>query len=441
MIRHRSAAALAPLLLAIATPVAAAQSAVRVVDDSGGPGIQYTTIQAAIEAAADGDVILVKPGTYSDASINDTSVTIVADSGGPVRVVDGIAIRNLSSQRRVVLRGLRAPSGSEEGLQVKNCAGQVWIEDCILTGAQGDGSFALAAPHEDGFAGALIANSARVSFHRCTIAGGAGDDYDPLFAIHGNGAAGLQTLDSDVAVYDCALSGGRGGDVFDDDFAVDGGNGGAGVSGVGGSLFFAGCTVAGGSGGVGGEDFDIFAGYSCGLGGAGGNGLVGANSGQTILLQLLDTTISEGVGGPPYPGAPCGAGANGTAVVAPPTSVGITALPSASLASAGPVRAGQQLALEIDAPPGSAYAIGLATLPDQVLLPALSGVLLLEANVVLLPIGLVGPSGIATVSLSTNLALPALGAVTAHAQAAVLTPTLSAVLTGGTQVLVLDPAL
>jgi len=427
--------------LALAGP-ALAQSSVIVVDDGGGPGVAFTDLEPAVASASDGDLILVRPGSYGGASINDKALTIVADTGGPVLIDDGLAIRNLASHRRVVLHGLRVDSGAEEGLQIKSCAGQVWVEDCRLVGAQGDGAFTLVVPHENGYSGAFVSYCAEVVFVDCELVGGPGDDYAPSFAIHGWGAPGLTTIDSSVVLYDCEVTGGRGGDVFDDDFAVQGGIGGDGLNAVGGTLFLSGCAVTGGRGGIGGEDFDLFFGYSCGSGGAGGTGLFGANAGQPLLAQLLDTTVTGGQGGPPYPGAPCAMGPNGPSIVAPPTAVGTTPLPSASLGATAPVRNGQLVTLRVAAQPGSAYAIGISAAPALVPVAALNGVLLVDASVVLLPLGVVGPTGVATLPLVTNATIPVGQAVTAFAQGAVLLPaSFVPVLTGATHLVVLDPAL
>ena len=426
--------------LCLAAP-AVAQQDVIVVDDDGGPGVDFVHLQPAVLAASDGDVLLVRPGTYGGASIFDKALTIVADTGGVVRLEDGLAVRNLASHRRVVLQGLTVDSGSEEGVQIKSCAGQVWVEDCDLTGAQGVGDFVLIVPHENGYAGAFVSYCDDVVFVGCDLVGGPGDDYVPVTAIHGWGAPGLQTIDSNVTLYDCDVDGGRGGHVADDDFAVDGGVGGDGVNAVGGTLFLSGCTVTGGPGGIGGEDFDIFVGYSCGDGGDGGTGFFGANAGQLLLVQLLETVVTGGQGGPPYLGASCGLGSNGAAIVAPPTAIGVTPLLSTSLRANAPVRNGQVVTFQVAAEPGAAYAIGISAGSSRTPVAALNGVLLLDASVVLLPLGVVGPGGVATLPLATNAALPAGRALTAFAQAAALSPTsLVPVLTGGVHLVVLDPA-
>ena len=71
----RSLPLVAPLLLALVLP-AAAQGAVWIVDDDGGAGVDFVTIHDAVDAAADGDTILVKDGTYPMFSIFAKSLAI-----------------------------------------------------------------------------------------------------------------------------------------------------------------------------------------------------------------------------------------------------------------------------------------------------------------------------------------------------------------------------
>ncbi|WP_411967378.1 right-handed parallel beta-helix repeat-containing protein [Haloferax sp. YSSS75] len=62
----------------VVTPVSAAGTT-HVVDAAGGG--DYTTIQAAVDAAVDGDTVEVRPGVYREQVAVDTNVTLVAPSG------------------------------------------------------------------------------------------------------------------------------------------------------------------------------------------------------------------------------------------------------------------------------------------------------------------------------------------------------------------------
>ena len=53
------------------------------------PG-DYTKIQEAIDAATDGDTVLVKPGTYvENIDFNGKAITVISDQGADVTVIDG----------------------------------------------------------------------------------------------------------------------------------------------------------------------------------------------------------------------------------------------------------------------------------------------------------------------------------------------------------------
>ena len=50
----------------------------------------YTTIQGAIDAAVDGDTVLVKPGTYvENISFKGKAITVTSEQGVDVTVIDG----------------------------------------------------------------------------------------------------------------------------------------------------------------------------------------------------------------------------------------------------------------------------------------------------------------------------------------------------------------
>ncbi|HEX5011641.1 MAG TPA: hypothetical protein VFY71_14705, partial [Planctomycetota bacterium] len=89
-----------------ATP-AAAQGALWIVDDDGGPGVDATDIQAAIDAAADGDVILVRSGVYSSLVLDGRSLSVIGEDGEDVELAPGtVSVAHLAADQRVLLRGL-----------------------------------------------------------------------------------------------------------------------------------------------------------------------------------------------------------------------------------------------------------------------------------------------------------------------------------------------
>lgn len=123
-----------PLVAAVVLP---AQSFV--VDAANGPGAVFTSLVAAVAAVPDGAVLLVRAGAYAPFTIDDKSLTILADPAVTVVDMQGLVIvRNLASQRRVTMRGfaiqgLLAPAR----LRCQGNAGLVSIEQCRPQGALG----------------------------------------------------------------------------------------------------------------------------------------------------------------------------------------------------------------------------------------------------------------------------------------------------------------
>jgi hypothetical protein len=79
-----------PAVAVIAILATTSSASVLVVDASGGGG--YTQIQAAVDAAVDGDTILVKSGSYRSFRVGDRELAIVGDTGRDVRVVGSIIL-------------------------------------------------------------------------------------------------------------------------------------------------------------------------------------------------------------------------------------------------------------------------------------------------------------------------------------------------------------
>ena len=63
--------------LLLASSQVDAQGKLWVVDDDGGPGVDFTAIQDAVDAAVDGDGILVRPGDYGRVTIDGKSLRVI----------------------------------------------------------------------------------------------------------------------------------------------------------------------------------------------------------------------------------------------------------------------------------------------------------------------------------------------------------------------------
>jgi pectin methylesterase-like acyl-CoA thioesterase len=99
----------AAILAAFALASAArAQGVLWVVDDSGGPGVDYTSLQAAIDGSANGDTILVRAGYYGSAVIDGKALIVTSENAGAPAAVQtsSLTVRSLGAAQGVVLRGL-----------------------------------------------------------------------------------------------------------------------------------------------------------------------------------------------------------------------------------------------------------------------------------------------------------------------------------------------
>ena len=91
-----------PVLVVLALPLAAQGPSVLVVDESNGPGAEFTQLQAAIDAAAEGDLLLVRPGNYTG-TVDGKSLVMQAESSG-VELYD-LRVVNLGSHQSFAMRG------------------------------------------------------------------------------------------------------------------------------------------------------------------------------------------------------------------------------------------------------------------------------------------------------------------------------------------------
>jgi len=283
----------------------------------------YATIQAAIDAAASGDTVLVRPGSYPSFSIDNKSVTLVGDTvGGPVVVNPGSQIRNLAFGGSVVVSGLTISSGIDSpALLVTDCAGGVRLQSLKRAYA---GGFATAfvrfnnvyqgailncelignpgLPPSSGSPG-LRVNNSQITVQGCTIRGAAGLSSFPSGTGGGvfpalSGVAGcvVDGPNTVVLFHGTAMDGGTGGNGlpgFCSATPVSGGPGADGGTGLsvtnGANIWISDCQIQGGAGGLGGAGAPACS-APAGTNGSVGTAISGAVTGLSSAVRALDVT-------------------------------------------------------------------------------------------------------------------------------------------------------
>ena len=388
-----------------------------VVDDDGGPGVAFTDIQPAVDAAADGDTVLIHAGTYSGFTVDGVALVLVGDVDGPVVVDDGqVRIENLAAHQSVTLRRLQATAAQAglfqpqpRALELVNAAGPIWIEDVFVTPMSGPLLPGLVG------GGVLVADCVAVTFSRCTLEGNLASP--PLFGSSDPAVTALVATNSSVALYDTVL---RGGD------APGGGPGGFGCgqanpAGSGavvtdGFLFASGCDFLGGTGGDGSPAVSIPG--DGGDGADGGDGL--CLDGISPVAVVIDCAFAAGTGGD-HGGFACTDGVDGAAVAVKAGSLATLPGTARSFSASSPVREGGTVDLLYAGEVGDLAFAAVALDPAFLYLPSLNGVLSCSLPVVNVEfLGTVLPPGTLAVSLPVQAVA---SGVSFHLQAGALATT------------------
>lgn len=376
------------LALLLAAP-AAAQGQVWVVDDQAGPGVDFTSIQAAVDASSDGDTVLVRAGSYAETvAIVARALALIADTGADVQVQGGLHVSGTQASQAVLLRGMRVPGNWPAypyGLVVHQAAGPVWVEDCTLRGSHSFGGAGL---------GATVSNSAGVAILRCTLRGGSGTGK----ASPGPGGTGLVAL-SPVHAFDSSVRGGDAPPIAGIPFFGLTGAGGAGAMIYGTALFSSGTQFEGGTGSSGYAHPTL----GCVGGGAGGAGVGGLGFGTAFVT--VATSAVGGSGGTAF-GA-CGVGASGSTTQLPAGA--LQALPGAAHGAvfASPIREGQAISGSVQGLPNEFALLAFNSVPQPgVIAVGLSGVVLLAPPVALLGLGSIPGSGSLSIAATAGSLAP-----------------------------------
>jgi len=341
---------LAAAALALALPTGAQ---VLVVDAAGGPGTDFTDLQAAVDAALPGELVLVRSGTYGGLEIR-RSASVVAHAGAAVTLQGDVLVEDLAPADRVLLSGLVIDPGSvfaAATLTVRDTEGRVWIQDCTVTGDP------LLEPES----AVLALRAASLVMARCTSTGFFADSQTQ------NAGAGLRAVDSSVHLFECTLRGGFGTLIDDVVFGdgVDPKQGAAGARVEGGLLVASGCTFEGGEGG------DALAlGILCtDDAGDGGAGL--SVGGASPSVRLVEPILRGGPGGDVLGSAPCDPGDDGGDLDDPLGAVTTAATPARHYLYASPAAPGDtNLRILIGEPDDLAWLV-LGLDHDAAFLPGL----------------------------------------------------------------------
>jgi hypothetical protein len=365
---HRSPASLTSFV-AFATFITPALAAdVIIVDAFGGPA-DFTSLQAAIDAAPDHAILYLPNGAWEGSIVIDGKpLSIYTGPNSAAMRLERLTIKNLASGENVVLRffDIWPQSHSlEAAVELHDNLGRIRFE---YGGIQGFAGVSYQFPQPNSAAGPALSieRCTDVGFEDVIISGGAGasiyDENTQWFTTEG--AVGIDVVDSTLQFHGCEILGGRGGGLEDEDCAAASAGADA-LRAIHSTLYLYGSQIRGGDGGMPGWDIDLLWGTSCtGPGGAGGDGLNLTNS----LARRLDSTIAGGVGtgGKPY----------GSAIVSATSNV--IELPGVAreFDFPSPTHEGELELVRIAGEPGDIPLLLFSTAPTNTYFPAYSGVLL-----------------------------------------------------------------
>lgn len=241
--------------------------------DASGAG-DFLDLPEAVAAASDGDILLLAPGSYSGATLDDLGVALVGDGDG-VELHGRLVIRDLAAGKRVALSALRIepPVDPDEfvtsppSLHVLDCDGAVRIERCTILGAShapDSGGCMGFGGWPSGAVGLWVESSADVVLEGCAVEGGRGVEDGGLGGCldHGSwGGTAVYVHDSRVDLHEVIASGARGGPQG------YGGVGGVGLWVAGASDVLASGVIA--QGGQGGDSDDFLFSFMASFGGDG----------------------------------------------------------------------------------------------------------------------------------------------------------------------------
>lgn len=386
---------------------ASVRADVRVVAPSGAP---FTSIQAAVNAASDGDVILVRPGAYDGFTIDDKELDVVGDVNGQVSCVTRVTIRNLAATRHASITSFIVSAPTSSAIVLEMNQGSVRLEDVQSVGGFATGS---CTNQTAGGAGLEASMCADVSVVRGTLRGGDVGGGDNCFG--STGGAGLEARQSRVAIYGSVLRGAHGGGACWQGCNACGYQGYSGLGGIGGAGCFmeSGVTVfASASSFTGGQ-----AGGNCHATDDGGWGGSGIWSFSTSTARAVSCSFQ---GGPP---PSSGFAFQPSVPIEGPGVVTSTLLPR-FLRATIPVRENQASTLTFTGSPGDTVTLIVGTQPRWEDQRGFTGIRLVrrEHPELVQQIGTIPASGVLTTTWTVPDLGPGVQSVTTFLQAIYTTP-------------------
>lgn len=348
---------LAFALLAAVPLLCAAQTTgqqVLVVDPTN-PGA-FSALQPAIDAAQPGDTVLVRAGTYGEATVSK-ALALLAD--GEQVSFDKLSITATPLGSAVLVRGFHSqvasPSAVERTVEIIGCQGDVWLQDCHLDWTQ----------NYRPVTGLMVVRDSRaVTLTNLQVRSTA------FWA----GVPALQVEDSAVHVFDSSLHAGLSTDGHDA----------AGILAINSAVYLQNTTARGGDGGPNGR--------GCGYDGGPG---VWAQSNSTV--RTVGATLVGGTGFHFGVGCASNSVRDGEPARVEPGSA-LTNLGSDELTFTAPsaAREAQPVDYVIEGQPGDVVALAFALQPDAFFFSLIRAPLLVGTQFVGIPVGTVAATGTLT---------------------------------------------
>jgi hypothetical protein len=374
-----------------------------IVDAANGPGTNFTDIPAAVTAAANGDTILVRPGTYTAFNVNGKALTMRGAGAGTSVAGSTTTISGVPSGSVFYVSGMAFVAGTTPpvtgypGLRV--VGSEVALADVTASGV---------TTLLQGTPGLWVEGGSVVHAARCSFTGTLG-----YSQAGGHGAllvGGLLAADA------CTFTGGGSGGGF---FPVSG----AGIVVNGGAAVLSRCSAFGGNAtlGFGGHGIAVLNGFARIAGNSanlihGGTGS-GAPGGNSIFADANSTAVVHGnvvLQGPI------------TGAVATPAS-GTVPLPylsfSGTVTSAGELQAAQSVTLTLDGQiPNAPFALLVDVAPtfSSAFSPVTIGELLVPVSLTLPLEGTLNGAGVFQLSFTPGVSVPAFLDMPLYSQAAVV---------------------